>query len=59
MHDIIVTWSTRDNTKKSICKYGINALNNVQENKNGPTKFTDGGKAKSTQYIHRVSKVSL
>ncbi|KAM7349002.1 acid phosphatase type 7 isoform 2-T2 [Cochliomyia hominivorax] len=59
VHDIIVTWTTRDNTKTSICKYGINSLTNIQENKNGPTKFVDGGNAKSTQYIHRVTLTNL
>lgn len=28
----------------------------MQENKNSPTKFVDGGKAKRTQFIHRVGK---
>ncbi|XP_075158838.1 acid phosphatase type 7 isoform X2 [Haematobia irritans] len=54
LHDYVVTWSTRDNTKVSICKYGTETLTNVSENEKGPTKFIDGGKAKKAQYIHRV-----
>ena len=59
IHDIIVTWSTRDNTKVSICKYGTKSLTNIQANNKGPTKFVDGGKAKSVQYIHRVSQCKI
>ncbi|XP_013103211.1 acid phosphatase type 7 isoform X3 [Stomoxys calcitrans] len=55
----VVTWSTRDNTNVSICKYGIDGLTSVSENKKGPSKFIDGGKAKRVQYIHRVALTNL
>ncbi|XP_005177289.2 acid phosphatase type 7 isoform X2 [Musca domestica] len=59
VYEYVVTWSTRDNTKASVCKYGVGNLTNIANNKYGPSKFTDGGKAKKTQYIHRVSLKNL
>lgn len=50
--EIIVTWSTFDQTKQSIVEYGINgfALRAV----GSATLFVDGGPKKHAQYIHRV-----
>lgn len=55
--DMVVTWSTRDNTKESICEYGIDSIDdNTASSPEGPTLFVDGGAKKAKQYIHRVSK---
>lgn len=56
--DIVVTWSTRNFINQSICAYGYKDgdIEFRVENPKGPKKFEDGGKAKKTQYIHRVSK---
>lgn len=50
--EIIVTWSTKNNTKESIVEYGINgfALRAV----GSASLFVDGGEGKHAQYIHRV-----
>lgn len=54
--DMVVTWSTRDNTKESICEYGIDSIDdNAAISPDGPTLFVDGGAKKAKQYIHRVS----
>lgn len=50
---IIVTWSTIEKTAESIVKYGIGELTSTADG--SCTLFTDGGKKKRTQYIHRVS----
>ncbi|XP_037933617.1 acid phosphatase type 7 isoform X2 [Teleopsis dalmanni] len=57
--DIVVTWSTRDNTNFSKCEYGINSFQFEQKSKHIPFKFVDGGKGRSIQYIHRVSLSNL
>ncbi|XP_073830324.1 acid phosphatase type 7-like isoform X2 [Musca autumnalis] len=59
IYDYVVTWSTQDNTKESICKYGVGNLTSIAKNNNGPSMFIDGGKAKRTQYIHRVTLNNL
>lgn len=50
--EIIVTWSTINDTKESIVEYGINgfALRTVGI----ATLFVDGGPEKHAQYVHRV-----
>lgn len=50
--EIIVTWSTFNNTKVSIVEYGINgfALSAIGSSK----LFVDGGPKKHSQFIHRV-----
>lgn len=55
--EIIVTWSTINNTEESIVEYGINgfALRAV----GSATLFVDGGPEKHAQYIHRVALKSL
>ncbi|XP_015115464.1 acid phosphatase type 7 [Diachasma alloeum] len=50
--DIIVTWSTKDDTKESIVEYGIGAFGFTA--KGNSTLFVDEGKQKRHQYIHRV-----
>lgn len=52
VHDIVVTWSTKDNTEESIVEYGIGGL--VLKAEGNSTLFVDGGKKKHKQYIHRV-----
>ncbi|XP_017963627.1 acid phosphatase type 7 isoform X5 [Drosophila navojoa] len=58
--DIVVTWSTRDNTNESICEYGIDSVTEQSAKAaQGPTAFVDGGAQKATQYIHRVTLPKL
>jgi len=52
IRDIVVTWSTRDDTKESIVEYGIGGF--ILTAKGKSTLFVDGGKQKRKQYIHRV-----
>lgn len=55
--DIVVTWSTINDTKESIVEYGIGgfALTAV-----GSAKlFVDGGPEKRAQYIHKVTLPNL
>ena len=52
IHDIVVTWSTRDYTNQSIVEYGIGGF---ALRAHGNSKlFIDGGAQKNHQYIHRV-----
>ncbi|XP_039959167.1 acid phosphatase type 7 isoform X2 [Bactrocera tryoni] len=57
--DIVVTWSTRDDTNESICEYGLETFEFVQKATEPPKKFVDGGSAHSVQYIHRVTLSNL
>ncbi|XP_011301177.1 iron/zinc purple acid phosphatase-like protein [Fopius arisanus] len=52
IRDIVVTWSTRDDTKESIVEYGIGGF--ALTARGNSTLFIDGGKQKRRQYIHRV-----
>lgn len=52
IRDIVVTWSTRDDTKESIVEYGIGGF--ILTAKGNSTLFVDGGNEKQQQYIHRV-----
>lgn len=55
--EMVVTWSTAENTKASICEYGIKSITDyVATSKKGPKIFVDGGADKASQYIHRVSR---
>ncbi|XP_055842962.1 acid phosphatase type 7-like isoform X2 [Episyrphus balteatus] len=56
-NEIVVTWSTRDDSKESIVEYGETAFEKLSKSK--PIKFVDGGKEKSTQYIHEVTLSNL
>lgn len=55
VNDIVVTWSTMDDVGKNGAnvEYGINGL--IQKATGTTQKFVDGGAAKRSQYIHRVS----
>lgn len=55
--EIVVTWSTRDDTVNSIVEYGINGM--ILTAKGASQKFVDGGAEKSSQYIHRVKLPNL
>ncbi|XP_036339037.1 acid phosphatase type 7 isoform X2 [Rhagoletis pomonella] len=57
--DYVVTWSTRDDTKTSICQYGLEKFEFVQNSTQPPQKFIDGGQTHSTQYMHRVTLTNL
>ncbi|XP_066598321.1 acid phosphatase type 7 [Prorops nasuta] len=52
IHDIVVTWNTKNDTQESIVEYGIGRLTLKAEGYS--TLFIDGGKRKNSQYIHRV-----
>lgn len=52
IHNVVVTWSTRDDTKESVVEYGIGGL--ILRATGNSTLFVDGGKEKQKQYIHRV-----
>jgi len=52
IHDIVVTWSTRNDTEESIVEYGIGGF--VLRAEGNSTLFVDGGRKKQKQYIHRV-----
>ncbi|XP_068632288.1 acid phosphatase type 7 isoform X2 [Battus philenor] len=51
-NDIMVTWSTFNDTGESRVQYGVDEMN--QEAEGGSTLFTDGGPEQRQQYIHRV-----
>lgn len=51
-NEIVVTWSTMDETPDSLVEYGETDLNNTVRGTS--TKFVDGGEAKHSQYIHKV-----
>lgn len=59
MNDIVVTWSTMSDpgTNASIVEYGVNGF--ILTAYGTTEKFVDGGAARHTQYIHRVSKRRL
>ncbi|XP_017771060.1 PREDICTED: acid phosphatase type 7 [Nicrophorus vespilloides] len=57
VEDIVVTWSTFNDTKESIVEYGIGGM--VLKAYGNSTVFVDGGKNKHTQYIHRVTLPNL
>ncbi|KAF2900593.1 hypothetical protein ILUMI_05593 [Ignelater luminosus] len=55
--EVVVTWSTKNNTKESIVKYGIGTLSLSAK---GVSKiFIDGGRKQNFQYIHRVTLRNL
>lgn len=57
VNEIIVTWSTMNDVGKdgSIVEYGIDGY--TQNATGSAEKFIDGGTAKRSQYIHRVSYI--
>lgn len=56
-NEIVVTWSTINDTKESIVEYGIGGF--VLRATGSATLFTDGGPEKHSQYIHRVKLSGL
>lgn len=50
--EIVVTWSTWNNTVESVVKYGINGP--ILKAFGTSTLFIDGGELQHKQYIHRV-----
>lgn len=55
--DIVVTWSTPQETKDSIVEYGIEIMNLKAEGVEN--LFVDGGEKKKSQEIHRVQLPNL
>lgn len=56
-NEIVVTWSTFNETKDSIVEYGINGLILTATGKS--TLFVDGGPENHSQWIHRVKLKDL
>lgn len=55
--EIVVTWSTWNDTSESIVKYGINGP--ILEASGSSTLFVDGGNLGRSQYVHRVKLSNL
>lgn len=51
-NEIVVTWSTMDNTDESVVEYGIHGY--ILRAVGKSEKFVDGGSAQHSQYIHKV-----
>ncbi|CAG9864506.1 unnamed protein product [Phyllotreta striolata] len=50
--EIVVVWSTFNDTPSSVVEYGIGGL--ILRAEGESTKFVDGGREKRSQYIHKV-----
>lgn len=57
LSEIVVTWTTFNDTKQSIVEYGINGLVLSAEGKS--KLFVDGGDAHRSMYIHKVRLTDL
>ncbi|KAF2904536.1 hypothetical protein ILUMI_01637 [Ignelater luminosus] len=55
--EVVVTWSTINDTKESIVEYGIGGM--ILRAKGTSTLFVDGGPNQHSQYIHRVTLPNL
>ena len=55
--NIVVTWSTFNDTKQSVVEYGIGGM--ALQAEGSSSLFVDGGPAKHSQYIHRVTLSNL
>lgn len=55
--ELVVTWTTWNNTDESVVKYGINGP--ILKALGTSTLFIDGGELHRTQYIHRVRLTGL
>lgn len=51
-NDIVVTWSTFNDTEESRVQYGVGAMD--QDAVGTSWLFTDGGREQRTQWIHKV-----
>ncbi|XP_072023967.1 acid phosphatase type 7-like [Amphiura filiformis] len=56
---MMVTWSTFNDTKESTVEFGFQVENMTMTAYGSRTKFVDGGPEKHTQYIHRVTLTNL
>lgn len=56
-NDVVVTWSTMDDTPDTLVKYGEKTPNALLTGIS--TKFVDGGDTKHTQFIHKVTIKNL
>merc|ERR1712002_32526 len=52
--EVVVTYSTLTDTDQSVVEFGTEMFQLDKKSLGSSTKFVDGGKANSTQYIHRV-----
>lgn len=55
--EIVVTWTTWNDTDESIVEYGINGL--ILKAFGTSTLFVDGGELHRTEYIHKVKITRL
>lgn len=56
-NEIVVTWSTLNDTKESTVEYGIGGM--ILQAKGVSQLFKDGGPKQRSQYIHRVTLPNL
>ncbi|XP_072023834.1 acid phosphatase type 7-like [Amphiura filiformis] len=57
--EMMVTWSTFNDTKESTVQYGADIYDMAMKATGSRTKFVDGGSEHHTQYIHRVKLSNL
>lgn len=57
VHEIVVTWSTFNDTGQSVVEYGIGGF--ILRATGTSKLFVDGGPKKRAQYIHRVTLRNL
>ena len=57
--EMMITWSTFNDTKESLVQYGFKPNHLSMQAKGSRTLFVDGGSEKHTQYIHRVKMTGL
>lgn len=55
--EIVVTWSTINDTKESVVEYGIGGF--ILTAVGSAKLFVDGGPEKNAQYIHKVTLPNL
>lgn len=56
-NNIVVTWSTFNDTQESVVEYGVNGMDRKAVGK--AKIFVDGGKEHREQWIHRVTLKNL
>ncbi|XP_050666890.1 acid phosphatase type 7 isoform X2 [Leptidea sinapis] len=56
-NDIVVTWTTFNDTHESRVQYGAGALD--EEASGGRSRFVDGGRLRRSMWIHRVTLADL